>query len=109
MPDHGYVLAAVLVSAAVTWALRAVPFALLAPLRRSPLVPYLGATMPVGVMVVLVVHTLRDTPVLDPVAAAPTAMALVATVGLHLWRHNVVLSIAGGTLVHVVLASVVLA
>lgn len=31
MPDPFYVLAAVLVASAVTWALRALPFALLAP------------------------------------------------------------------------------
>jgi predicted branched-subunit amino acid permease len=35
-------LAAVLVAAAITWALRAVPFALLAPLRHSELIRFLG-------------------------------------------------------------------
>jgi branched-subunit amino acid transport protein len=35
MPDSQYLLAAVLVASAITWALRAVPFALLAPLRHT--------------------------------------------------------------------------
>ena len=35
MPDPQYVLAAVLVAAAITWTLHAVPFALLAPLRHA--------------------------------------------------------------------------
>jgi len=32
-------------------------------------------------------------------------MALIATVGLHLWRRNAVRSILGGTAVHVALVT----
>lgn len=109
MPDAAYLASAVAVAAAVTWTLRALPFALLAPLRRSEVVPYLAATMPVGVMAILVVHTLRRTSLTAPPHGAAVGLALAATVALHLWRRNVVLSIFGGTAVHVVLASTVLA
>jgi branched-subunit amino acid transport protein AzlD len=54
MPDPQYLLAAVLVASAITWALRAVPFALLAPLRHSELIRFLGDHSPVGVMIALV-------------------------------------------------------
>ncbi|MBZ4321924.1 branched-chain amino acid transporter permease [Streptomyces huiliensis] len=107
MPDTGYLIAAVATAVAVTWALRALPFALLAPLRSSPLVVYLRKVMPVGVMVVLTVYTLRDFDPHLPDRAWPTALALAFTVVLHLWRRNVLLSIAGGTVVHVLLASAV--
>lgn len=107
MPDAAYLASVVVVASAVTWTLRALPFALLAPLRASPVVPYLATSMPVGVMAILVVHTLRHTPLTVPPYGATVGIALAATVALHLWRHNVVLSIAGGTAVHVVLASVV--
>jgi branched-subunit amino acid transport protein AzlD len=107
VPDVGYLASVVAVASAVTWALRALPFALLAPLRASPVVPYLAASMPAGVMAILVVHTLRHTPLTAPPHGAAIGIALAATVALHLWRHNVVLSIAGGTAVHVLLASVV--
>lgn len=109
MPDAAYLASVVAVAAAVTWTLRALPFALLAPLRRSEVVPYLAATMPVGVMAILVVHTLRRTTFTVPPYGAAVGLALAATVALHLWRRNVVLSIFGGTAVHVVLASTVLA
>ncbi|MDQ0604558.1 branched-subunit amino acid transport protein AzlD [Streptomyces canus] len=33
------------------------------------------------------------------------AIALAVTLGLHHWRHNAVLSIFGGTAVHVALAT----
>ncbi len=109
MPDTGYLIAAVGVSAAITWALRALPFAVLAPLRRSQVVPYLGASMPVGVMAILVVHTLRHTAFTEAPYGAAVGLALATTVALHWWRRNVVLSIFGGTVLHVLLASVVFA
>ena len=107
MPDVGYLASVVAVASAVTWTLRALPFALLAALRASPVVPHLATCMPVGVMAILVVHTLRHTPLTGPPYGAGVGIALAATVALHIWRHNVVLSIAGGTAVHVALASVV--
>ncbi|MBB5159574.1 branched-subunit amino acid transport protein AzlD [Saccharopolyspora phatthalungensis] len=63
--------------------------------------------MPVGAMVILLVYCLRDLPLTGPHALAPVA-ALAATVGLHLWRWNALLSIFGGTTVHVLLASTLL-
>ncbi|MCF3122287.1 AzlD domain-containing protein [Streptomyces arenae] len=108
MPDARYAVAAVLVTAAVTWALRALPFAALAPLRESATVQHLSTRMPAGVMVILVVYCLRDLPLTQPRALAPL-VALAVTVGLHLWRRNALLSILGGTAVHVALASAVFA
>lgn len=113
MPEPGgaYVLAAVLVSAAVTWTLRAAPFALLAPLRRSALMARLKASVPVGVMTILVVYTMFSVAGPDPGVGTLVAMgvATLVTVGLHLWRRNWILSILAGTTVHVVLVSTVLA
>lgn len=107
MPDAGYLAAAVGVSAAVTWALRAAPFGLLAPLRASRVVGYLGAHLPLGVLVILVGYSLRQVPFTVPPYGAPTLLALTATLLLHRWRRNVILSIFGGTVVSAVLASVV--
>ncbi len=105
MPDTPYLIAAVAVSAAVTWALRALPFTALAPLRASAAVGYLSARMPLGVMVILLAYTLRTLPLADPARALPGVLALAATLGLHLWRRNAVLSILGGTAINVVLVS----
>ncbi|ELS54580.1 branched-chain amino acid transporter permease [Streptomyces viridochromogenes] len=106
MSDTHYAVAAVLVAAAVTFALRALPFAALTPLRASMTVQYLSLRMPAGLMVVLLAYCLRDLPLTHARALAPLA-ALGVTVGLHLWRRNALLSIIGGTAVHVVLVSTV--
>ena len=59
MPDTPYLVAASLTMFAVTFALRALPFAVLRPLRDSALVGYLSRHMPAGIMVILAVYTLR--------------------------------------------------
>ena len=96
MPSAGYLLTALAVIFLVTFALRALPFAFIAPVRDSALLAYLGAHMPVGIMLILTAYTLRS------VTAAPSsrgtmAVALALTVGLHVWRKSALLSIVAGT------------
>ena len=107
MPDNLYLLAAVLISAAVTWGLRAVPFALLAPLRTSRLISFLGDQMPVGVMISLVGYTLRDVVWPDPSVSLPVLAALIVTAALQFWKSHLVLSLAGGTGLYVITATAI--
>ena len=106
MVDVHHVSAVVAVSSAITWALRALPFALLAPMRRSAIVGYLSVRMPLGVMLILAAYTLRDV-LNSPDTHRPLAagLALTVSIALHLWRRNVVLSIVGGTAVNVLIVS----
>ncbi|MCD0451575.1 AzlD domain-containing protein [Actinocorallia sp. API 0066] len=100
-----YLVSAVAVSAGITWGLRALPFAVLAPLRRSAALRALSLQMPVGLMLILVLYTLRD---VDPGTwrtLAPTALGLAAAVLLHLRTRNAVVSILGATALHVTLAT----
>jgi branched-subunit amino acid transport protein AzlD len=51
MPElsgNTYIALLVVVSVAVTWAIRILPFAVLAPMRDSAVVKYLSVHMPVG-------------------------------------------------------------
>jgi branched-subunit amino acid transport protein AzlD len=109
MPDMPYLIIAVAVASTVTWGLRALPFTVLAPLRASAVIGYLRARMPLGVMVILLTYTLRGLPLAVPVRALPAMLALAATVGLHLWRRNAVLSILGGTAINVALVTILAA
>ncbi len=105
MPDDPAILASLLVAGAVTVALRAIPFVVIEPLRRSSVVRFLGLHLPAGIMVILVTYTLKDVPLRSWPHALPEAIALATTVGLHLWRRKAVLSILAGTAVYVVLVS----
>ncbi len=105
MLDNWYILSGILVAAGVTWVLRALPFAMLAPLRESALLGYLGKRMPVGIMCILVVYTVSHVELTALDEVIPMVVALTATVGLHLWRRNPTLSIFAGTGIYVLLAS----
>ncbi|WP_040765747.1 branched-chain amino acid transporter permease [Tsukamurella sp. 1534] len=99
MPSVGYLLAGVAVAAAITFALRLVPFGPAAVLRGSPLLADFGRWMPAGAVLVLAVYCLAQ---VDYAAAAhglPQLAGVAATVAAHLARRNAVLSIVAGTAV----------
>ncbi|MEZ5137302.1 MAG: AzlD domain-containing protein [Acidimicrobiales bacterium] len=105
MPEAPAILASLLVAGAVTVALRAVPFVVIEPLRRSSVIRFLGLHLPAGIMVILTIYTLHDVPLRSWPHALPEAIALAVTVALHLWRRSAVLSILIGTATYVVLTS----
>lgn len=96
VPSTGYLLAGLGVMFLVTLALRAAPFVALTRLRDSQFVRYLGRTMPAGVMVVLVVYTLRDTTT-ELGSWVPAGAALAVTLGVHLAFRRAAISIVLGT------------
>ena len=96
VPSTGYLLAGLGVMFLVTLALRAAPFVALTRLRDSQVVRYLGRTMPAGVMVVLVVYTLRDTTA-ELGSWLPDAAALAVTLAVHLAFKRAAVSIVLGT------------
>lgn len=102
-----YLIAILAVAGLVTVLLRAVPFALLAPIRESRLIKWLGRRMAVDIMAILSVYTMMDVAWSDLQATVPTLVALVVTVGLHLWKHNLMISILSGTVVCIALSAVV--
>lgn len=94
----------------VTVLLRALPFSFLRLLKDSPVIQFLGATMPVGVMTVLVIYTLssiaHDTSI--PYGLPAALIASVATLALHVWKRRAGLSILAGTALYMLLINVVL-
>lgn len=99
MIDNGYVAAAVAICALITWALRAIPFALLRPIQESEYLHYLGERMPLGIMTILAIHTLKQTE-LTPMGIGIAAATVALTIGVHLWRNNFILSVFLGTTVY---------
>jgi branched-subunit amino acid transport protein AzlD len=106
MPDTPYLLGLVLVSAAITWGLRALPFAVLAPMRRSALIGRLATQLPLGVMIILALSTVRGVSVDDGGRALGFSLAVGVTIALQLWRRSPVLSIVAGTATYVLISTV---
>jgi branched-subunit amino acid transport protein AzlD len=107
MPDGaGHIALLVAVAAGITWALRALPFALLAPMRDSVVVRYLSTHMPLGVMAMLAIYTLRGQTDGSARQLLWLGIAVAVTAGLHWVRGQALLSILMGTATYVGFMSV---
>ena len=87
---------------------RWLPFLLFPESKHPPkVVLYLGKVLPPAMMGLLVVYCFKNVSWLSGSHGAPELLATAAVVGLHLWKKNVLLSIAGGTALYMVLLQVV--
>ncbi|WP_336658583.1 branched-chain amino acid transporter permease [Leucobacter sp. USHLN153] len=109
MPDATsvtYLIAAVVIAGLITLGLRALPFAILKPLRRSRFVAALGRWMPAGILLILAVVVLRDQVAADPGRWWAVLAATAVTVAVHLLsKRRALLSIIAGTACYIVLVN----
>ncbi|KND36959.1 AzlD domain-containing protein [Streptomyces acidiscabies] len=104
MPSTPYLPAVLAIVFGITFALRALPFALLGRLRDSALVARLAVWMPVGILLVLAVTALHGTVTEDPHGAGYALLAVAVTVVVHLaFGRRTILSVGLGTAVYVAL------
>lgn len=100
--------AAVAVMALVTFLTRALPFLLFGRGEQPPkLVLYLGRVLPPAIIAMLVVYCLRGISFASPGGWIPQLLAAAAVAALHLWKHNNLLSIFGGTILYMILVQAV--
>lgn len=70
-------------------------------------VRYLGGILPMAVMATLVVYCLRGITFTAAENFVPQLIAVAVTAGLHLWKHNTLLSIFLGTACYMLLVQLV--
>lgn len=103
-------LVILLAVAAGTQITRWLPFVLFPENREPPkVVAYLGRVLPPAMMGLLVVYCLRSVDLFSGSHGLPEAIAVAVIAALHLWKRNVLLSIAGGTAVYMLLVQAVFA
>ncbi len=100
-------LAVVLTISAVTFALRA-PFLAMERIASGPFLRYLGARMPVGVMVILVPFTVKDENFLRYPYGLPHLIPAGLTILLYMRLRNPLVAILAGLLLHMLIVNVVL-
>lgn len=97
-------VATILLATAATMATRFLPFAAFGGRRETPgIVTYLGRVLPGAIFAILVAYCLRDVDLVAAPHGAPELIAIAVVVALHLWRRNMLLSIAGGTVTYMLL------
>ena len=83
-------------------------FLIFPPGKKTPdFVQYLGKALPAAVMGMLVVYTFKDTIVLSYPYGIPELIALLVTVGIHIWKRNMFMSIGAGTVAYMILVQAV--
>ena len=83
---------------------RLLPFILFPAGRKTPeYVQYLGRVLPGAAIGMLLVYCLKAVNVLAFPYGLPELIALACVILLHLWKRQVLLSIAAGTIVYMLL------
>ena len=101
-------VAAIAVMAVITFLTRALPFLLFDRGESPPkLVLYLGRVLPPAIIAMLIIYCLRGVSFLTPGGWVPQLLCVGVVVALHLWKHNNLLSIFGGTVLYMVLVQTV--
>src|SRR5690242_10519426 len=104
MPSTSYLISVLAIVFALTFALRALPFAVLRTLRGSAMVRQLSVWMPVGILAILAVTALHGTITHDPDGTGYALLAVAVTAGVHLaFGRRTILSVGIGTALYVVL------
>ncbi len=83
---------------------RFLPFFLFPDNKPTPkIIHYLSSVLPYALIGVLAVYCLKNTSVTTAPYGLPELIAILTIVGLHVWKRKSLISIAGGTVVYMVL------
>ncbi|MDY2814370.1 MAG: branched-chain amino acid transporter permease [Dorea sp.] len=87
---------------------RFLPFLLFPADKPTPkYVQYLGNVLPVAVFGLLIVYCLKNVSLFSGSHGLPELIAIAVVVGLHYWKRQMLLSIAGGTICYMLLVQFV--
>ncbi|MGN0955327.1 branched-chain amino acid transporter permease [Dialister sp.] len=87
---------------------RFLPFLIFKPgSTLPPYVKYLGKALPSAVFALLVVYCLKDVSLISGSHGIPEAISIAVTTGLHLWKRQMLLSMAAGTVCYMALVQYV--
>ena len=97
MPLYEQVLT-IAVCVLATMATRMIPFFFFFFGKKRPAYMYfLGRALPSAVFALLVVYSLKDIHFFSGNHGVPEALSLAVTVAVHVWKRNMLLSMAAGT------------
>lgn len=87
---------------------RFLPFLVFPSGKPTPkYIRYLGKVLPAAIFGLLVVYSLKNVNPLAGSHGIPELLSILLVIGLHLWRRQMLLSIAGGTIFYMALVQLV--
>lgn len=70
---------------------------------------FLGRLLPPAVLGLLVIYSVKDVEWTGGLYGLPEILGILLIVGLHIWKRNMLLSIAGGTIFYMMLVQTIFA
>ena len=87
-----------------TMTTRFLPFIIFSENRKTPeFIQYIGKYLPSAVFGMLIIYCLRNVDVLHGTHGLSEAVSILITTLLHIWKRNMFLSIAAGTISYMLL------
>lgn len=87
---------------------RFVPFLVFPAGKPTPkYIQYLGKVLPAAVFGLLVIYCLKNVSLFAGSHGIPELIGIAVVVGLHLWKRQMLISIAGGTVCYMLLVQFV--
>ena len=87
---------------------RFLPFLIFPAGKQTPkFIQYLGKALPGAVFGLLVVYCLKHVSFLSGSHGIPEVVAILLVIVLHLWKKQMLLSVAGGTICYMLLVQLV--
>ena len=89
-------------------ATRFLPFLIFPAGKPTPkYIQFLGRFLPAAVFGLLVIYCLRNVSLLSGSHGIPELISIAVVIALHLWKRQMLLSIAGGTICYMLLIQLV--
>lgn len=83
---------------------RFLPFFIFKSDKPTPkYVQYLGKMLPCAALGMLVIYCLKNVSLFSGNHGIPELLSIIAVISLHLWKRQMLISIAGGTIIHMLL------
>lgn len=87
---------------------RFLPFLIFPVGKQTPkYVQYLGKVLPAAVFGLLVIYCLKDVSIFTGSHGIPELISIILVILLHVWKRQMLLSIAGGTVCYMLLVQLV--
>ena len=87
---------------------RFLPFLVFPAGKETPkYIQYVGKVLPAAVFGLLVVYCLRSVDLFSGSHGRPEAISIALVIALHVWKRQMLLSIAGGTVCYMLLVQLV--
>ena len=101
-------LITILICALATILTRFLPFLIFSSRHKLPgFVQYLGKALPAALFGMLVVYCLKGVDILSGSHGLPELLAIALVIILHLWKRQMLLSIAGGTVFYMLMLQMI--